>query len=52
MATSTDGTGTTPEAASPPGSMRPATDDTLPPAIALLSNGRYGVMVTACRRRL
>ena len=47
MATSTPGTGTTPEAASPPGSMRPATDDTFHPAIALLSNGRYSVMVTA-----
>ncbi len=47
MATSTDGTGTAPEAASPGGSIRPATNDTLHPAIALLSNGRYGVMVTA-----
>jgi Glycosyltransferase family 36 len=27
--------------------MPPATKDTLPPAIALLSNGRYGLMVTA-----
>ena len=47
MATSTDGTGTAPEAASPAGSVRPATNDTLHPAVALLSNGRYGVMVTA-----
>ena len=47
MATSTDGTGTAPEAASPAGSVRPATDDTPPPAVALLSNGRYGVMVTS-----
>ena len=47
MATSTDGTGTAPEAASPAGSVRPATNETPPPAVALLSNGRYGVMVTA-----
>ena len=47
MATSTDGTGTAPEAASPAGSVRPATDDTLPPAVALLSNGAYRVMITA-----
>jgi hypothetical protein len=47
MATSTDGTGTAPEAASPAGSVRPATDDTLHPDLALLPHGRYGVMVTA-----
>ena len=47
MATSTDGTGTAPEAASPAGSVRPAADDTPHPAVALLSNGRYGVMITA-----
>ena len=47
MATSTDGTGTAPEAASPAGSVHPAANDAPPPAVALLSNGRYGVMVTA-----
>ena len=47
MATSTDGNGTAPEAASPAQAVRPATDETLHPAIALLSNGRYGGMVTA-----
>ena len=47
MATSTDGAGTAPEAASPAGSVRPAADDTPLPAVALLSNGRYGVMITA-----
>ena len=47
MATSTDGTGSAPEAAAPAGSVQPATNETLPPAVALLSNGRYGVMVTA-----
>ena len=47
MATSTDGTGTAPEAGSPAGSVRPAANDAPHPAVALLSNGRYGVMVTA-----
>lgn len=47
MATSTDGTGTAPEAASPGRSARPATSDALAPEITLLSNGRYGVMITA-----
>ena len=47
MATSTDGAGTAPEAASPAGSVQPAADDTPLPAVALLSNGRYGVMVTS-----
>jgi cellobiose phosphorylase len=47
MATSTDGNGTAPEAASPAQAVRPATNETLHPAIALLSNGRYGGMVTA-----
>ena len=31
----------------PAGSVQPATNETRPPAVALLSNGRYGVMVTA-----
>ena len=47
MATPTDGTGTAPEAASPAGSVRPAADDTPHPAVALLSNSQYSVMVTA-----
>ena len=47
MGNSTDGTGTAPEAVSPAGSVRPATNDTLHRAIAVLSTARTGLMVTA-----
>ena len=47
MVTPTDGTGTAPEVGSPAGSLRPAANDAPHPAVALLSNGRYGVMITA-----
>jgi cellobiose phosphorylase len=47
MTTSTDATRTAPEAASPAGSARPGANDPPHPEVALLSNGRYGVLVTA-----